>query len=83
MKKTAFAFILFCCTSLVAAASQNSASPGDPPRSNQQQPVFSLSSGYFSFFGFFTTPLQMPDTTKKIIAPSPAVNIQQKTSKPK
>jgi|694.fasta_scaffold02894_2 hypothetical protein len=83
MKKTAFVFVLFCCTSLFAAASQRSIDPGNPRGHNQQQPTFALSSGYFSFFGLFSFPAPAADTTTKTIVPNQRLAVPEDSTKPK
>jgi hypothetical protein len=83
MKKTAFILVLFCFTSLVAAAKHHASSPGDPPGNQQSQPTFTLSSGYFSFFGLFSTPLQKTDTTLKHIVPVQQGATPQRGTSPK
>lgn len=83
MKKTALVLALFCFTSLIAAASHHAAGPGDPPGTQNSQPTFTLSSGYFSFFGLFSTPSQKVDTTLKITVPVQPNIYPQQNAAPK
>jgi hypothetical protein len=84
MKKASFVFVLFCFSSLLAAA--NHATPdvnGDPKKKTEEQPTFTLSSGYFSFFDFFLPHQSQPDTTRQIATPQNTAPFVPKATQPK
>ena len=64
MKKIALLLIFSSLTTfMIAAATDIMGNPGDPKKTDQQ-PTFSLASGYFSLFNIFTKNPVTPDSTK-------------------
>lgn len=83
MKKTALVFTMFCFCSLFAAANHSSTDPGNPPGTQQKQPSFTLSTGYFSFFGLLSNPVMVSDTTAKTVLPAEPTTISKKNMRSK